>query len=105
MIPKTSPSSKPPAGEEQVRMDVNKIALEKQPFEPSSAQAKSVGDFDDLEHWGLVPVHPAIEELPAEVAPVPVVPANPPELVAEAATLPQITPDTERTAEVKYRGG
>lgn len=100
----TSPSSKPPAGEGQVRMDVNKIALEKQPFEPSSAQAKSVGDFDDLEHWGFVPVHPAIEKLPAEVAPVPVVPANPPELVTEAATLPQITPDTERTAEVNTEG-
>lgn len=96
-----SPSSKPPAGDGEVRIDVNKNALETHPFEPSSGQAKSEGNFDDLEHWGYVPIEPEIEELPAEVVSVPVESADPPELVAAAGALPQVTPDTLQTAEEK----
>jgi hypothetical protein len=99
--PEGSPASTPLAEDGEVQIDVNKTVLDPPPFEPSPGQAKSEDDFDDLEHWGYLPIEPQIAELPVEVVPVPVEPANPPELVAETAALPQITPDTLRTTEAK----
>jgi hypothetical protein len=109
-----SPSTKPPAGDGEIQIDVNKSVLETHPFEPSSGQAKSEGDFDELENWGFLPIDPQIADLPAEILALPVEPVNPPELVAAAAApeapeataapapgLPQITPDILPPSETK----